>query len=55
MPKQPGRYRVQTPDGRVRTVKVIDQNGTLMAVQGWLLWSRAVPLRDVQGVWLDAA
>lgn len=55
MPRTPGRFRLQTPDGRVRKIRVIEFGGVIYAVLGWWIFSVATPIESVEGEWLAAA
>ena len=50
-PTRPGRYPLLLSDGRVRRSKVVEMNGELFALSGWLCLL-ATPVDRVDGQWL---
>ena len=52
LPTAPGRYLLSV-GGELKTIKVIDQNGELYAMQpSWFIFSTAVPIKNIEGRWI---
>lgn len=51
LPTRPGRYPLLLSSGRVRWTKVVEMNGELFALSGWIS-ILATPVDRVDGTWL---